>query len=186
MTILTILEFPDPRLRTKARPVKVVDDRIKQLIEDMLETMYDAKGIGLAATQVDVHERVVVMDLSEDRNQPMVFINPEVTVLDDAEAPYDEGCLSVPGYYETVNRPANILLKSLDREGNPFEMKHKFDDFRKTVGSNTGLKSKFKNAWADLKEHPDREANRRILIIIIILLLVFLVIIDFDLSIFFS
>lgn len=123
MTILTILEFPDPRLRTKAKPVKLVDARIKQLVEDMLETMYDAKGIGLAATQVDVHERVVVMDISEERNQPMVFINPEVQVLDDITAPYDEGCLSVPGYYETVNRPANIRLKALDKDGSPFEMK---------------------------------------------------------------
>lgn len=123
MTILTILEFPDPRLRTKAKPVKLVDARIKQLVEDMLETMYDAKGIGLAATQVDVHERVVVMDISEERNQPMVFINPEVQVLDDITAPYDEGCLSVPGYYETVNRPTNIQLKALDKDGSPFEMK---------------------------------------------------------------
>lgn len=123
MTILTILEFPDPRLRTKAKPVKLVDARIKQLVEDMLETMYDAKGIGLAATQVDVHERVVVMDISEERNQPMVFINPEVQVLDDITAPYDEGCLSVPGYYETVNRPTNIRLKALDKDGSPFEMK---------------------------------------------------------------
>ena len=123
MTTLTILEFPDPRLRTKAKLVERVDSRIRQLAEDMLETMYAAKGIGLAATQVNVHERVVVMDLSEERNQPMVFINPEVTVRGDEMAPYDEGCLSVPGFYETVFRPTDVLLKAVDTEGKPFELK---------------------------------------------------------------
>ncbi len=122
MTILNILEFPDPRLRTKARPVANVDDRIRRLIDDMLETMYDANGIGLAATQVNVHERVVVMDLSEERNQPMVFINPEVEVLDDAAREYDEGCLSVPGFYETVKRPEHIRVQALDRDGKPIEL----------------------------------------------------------------
>lgn len=122
MAILNILEFPDPRLRTKAQPVAVVDDRIRQLIDDMLATMYDANGIGLAATQVNVHERVVVMDLSEERNQPMVFINPEVGTLDDATREYDEGCLSVPGFYETVKRPEHIRVRALDRDGKPFEL----------------------------------------------------------------
>lgn len=123
MAILDILEFPDPRLRTKARPVAAVDDSIRQLVDDMLETMYDAKGIGLAATQVNVHKRVVVMDLSEERDQPMVFINPEVEVLDDATRDFDEGCLSVPGFYETVQRPEHIVVRALGRDGNPFELR---------------------------------------------------------------
>ncbi|UTW44521.1 peptide deformylase [bacterium SCSIO 12696] len=122
MAILDILEFPDTRLRTKARPVVNVDDRIRTLIDDMFDTMYDANGIGLAATQVNVHERVVVMDLSEERDQPLVFINPEVTVLEDGTRDYDEGCLSVPGFYETVERPENIKVDALDRDGNPFEL----------------------------------------------------------------
>lgn len=122
MARLTILEFPDSRLRTEAKPVAAVDDRIRQLVDDMLETMYAAKGIGLAATQVNVHERVVVMDLSEAGDEPMVFINPEVDVLDDATCDYDEGCLSVPGFYETVSRPEHVRLRALDRNGDPFEM----------------------------------------------------------------
>ncbi|MDM3870452.1 peptide deformylase [Porticoccus sp. W117] len=122
MAILDILEFPDTRLRTKARPVVAVDDRIRQLVDDMFDTMYDANGIGLAATQVNVHERVVVMDLSEERDQPLVFINPEVEVLDTDTRDYDEGCLSVPGFYETVQRPENIRVKALDRDGNPYEL----------------------------------------------------------------
>ncbi|MGS2723404.1 peptide deformylase [Porticoccus sp. GXU_MW_L64] len=122
MAILDILEFPDTRLRTKARPVVAVDDRIRQLVDDMFDTMYDANGIGLAATQVNVHERVVVMDLSEERDQPLVFINPEVEVLDGDTRDYDEGCLSVPGFYETVQRPENIRVKALDRDGNPYEL----------------------------------------------------------------
>lgn len=122
MAILNILEFPDPRLRTVAHPVSSVDDSIRQLIDDMFETMYDAPGIGLAATQVNVHKQVVVMDISEDNSDPLVFINPEVTVLDDSTMPYDEGCLSVPGFYETVERPARIIVKALDRDGNPFTL----------------------------------------------------------------
>ncbi len=122
MAILNILEFPDPRLRTVAEPVDTVDDNIRQLIDDMFETMYAAPGIGLAATQVNVHKQVVVMDISEEQNDPLVFINPEVTVLDDSTAPYDEGCLSVPGFYETVDRPANIIVKALDRNGEAFTL----------------------------------------------------------------
>lgn len=122
MARLTILEFPDPRLRTRAKPVAVVDDRIRRLIDDMFETMYDAKGIGLAATQINVHERVVVIDLSEDGDQPQVFINPEIEVLDDSTQDYDEGCLSVPGFYEKVTRPEHIHVRALDRDGKPFEM----------------------------------------------------------------
>lgn len=120
MALLEILEFPDPRLRTRARPVDVVSDEIRQLIDDMLETMYDAPGIGLAATQVNVHQRVLVIDISEDGSDPQVFINPEVTVLDPELGEYDEGCLSVPGFYETVNRPRRINVTALDRQGRPF------------------------------------------------------------------
>lgn len=120
MAVLEILEFPDPRLRTRARPVEQVTDATRALIDDMFETMYNAPGIGLAATQVDVHERILVIDLSEDQSQPLVFINPEVTVLDPALGEYDEGCLSVPGFYETVNRPRRVRVSALDRDGEPF------------------------------------------------------------------
>ena len=121
MAILNILEFPDPRLRTLAKPVAVVDDSIRQLIADMLETMYAAPGIGLAATQVDVHLRVVVMDLSEDNDQPRVFINPELEVLTDDLGPYQEGCLSVPGFYEEVDRPLRVRIRALNERGEAFE-----------------------------------------------------------------
>ena len=122
MARLEILEFPDPRLRQRAKPVAVVDDAVRRLIGDMLETMYHAPGVGLAATQVNVHQRVVVIDVSEDQSQPLVFINPEITVLDEAQCEYDEGCLSVPGFYETVVRPEHIRVQALDREGKPFEI----------------------------------------------------------------
>ena len=122
MAILPILEFPDPRLRTRAQPVAAVDDRIRQLVDDMFETMYAAPGIGLAATQVNVHERVVVMDISEDGDQPLVFVNPEVEVIGPDSRDYQEGCLSVPGFYESVARPANIRVRALDRDGKPFEL----------------------------------------------------------------
>ena len=121
MAILPILCYPDPRLHKVARPVQAVDDRIRTLVADMLATMYDAHGIGLAATQVDVHQRLIVMDLSEDQTQPRVFINPEITPLTDEVAPYEEGCLSVPGFYEKVQRPARVRIKALDRDGNTFE-----------------------------------------------------------------
>lgn len=120
MALLPILEFPDPRLRTKAQPVTDVDGRIQKLIDDMLETMYDAPGIGLAASQVDVHEQVIVIDLSETKDQPRVFINPEVEVIEEELGQYDEGCLSVPGFYETVKRPRQVRVKALDRDGTPF------------------------------------------------------------------
>jgi len=122
MAKLTILEFPDPRLRAVAAPVKVVDDSIRQLIDDMFETMYDAPGVGLAGTQVDVHQQVIVIDVSEEKNQPLVFINPAIEVLDDELREYDEGCLSVPGFYEPVSRPARVRVRALDRDGNPFEL----------------------------------------------------------------
>lgn len=120
MAVLEILEFPDPRLRTVAQPVSSVTDKHRQLLDDMLETMYAAPGIGLAATQVNVHERILVIDLSEEQNDPLVFINPEVEILDKELGEYDEGCLSVPGYYETVNRPKRIAVKALDRDGQAF------------------------------------------------------------------
>ena len=122
MAILTILEFPDPRLRTIAKPVDVVDDDLRTLIDDMFETMYAAPGIGLAATQVNVHKRLVVIDLSEDKSEPLVFINPEFEHLTDQVEQYQEGCLSVPGFYENVDRPQKVRIKALGRDGQPFEM----------------------------------------------------------------
>ena len=122
MAILNILEFPDPRLRTIAKPVAVVDDALRQLIDDMFETMYAAPGIGLAATQVNVHKRVVVMDLSEEKNEPRVFINPEIESLTEEVDQYQEGCLSVPGFYENVDRPQKVRIKALDRDGQPYEL----------------------------------------------------------------
>ncbi len=121
MAILKILEFPDPRLRTVAKPVTTVDETIKRLIAVMFDTMKDAQGIGLAASQVDVHLRVIVMNLGEDDIGPRVFINPEIETLDDSIDPYEEGCLSVPGFYEKVDRPAHVMIRALDGEGNAFE-----------------------------------------------------------------
>ena len=123
MAILNILEFPDPRLRTLAKPVPEVTDAIRQLLDDMFETMYDAPGVGLAASQVNIHLRMMVIDVSEDKSQPLVFINPEVTVLDEQCHEYDEGCLSVPGFYETVIRPENISVTALDRNGKSFTLR---------------------------------------------------------------
>jgi len=122
MAKLTILEFPDPRLRTVATPVKTFDVALHKLIDDMFETMYEAPGVGLAATQVDVHKQLIVIDISEEKNQPLVFINPAIEVLGDELSEYDEGCLSVPGFYETVCRPARVKVKALDRNGASFEM----------------------------------------------------------------
>ena len=121
MAILEILEFPDPRLRQVAKPVEQVDDSIRTLVDDMIETMYEANGIGLAATQVNVPKQVVVIDLSEDGDSPMVLINPLFEVLDATLFDYDEGCLSVPGFYETVTRPQKIRLSAMDRDGQAYE-----------------------------------------------------------------
>jgi peptide deformylase len=120
MAIMDILSFPDPRLRTRAAPVESVDDTLRSLIDDLFETMYDAGGIGLAATQVNVHQRLLVMDTSPDRDRPRVYINPEFEILDPALGQYDEGCLSVPGFYETVNRPQRIRVSALGRDGEAF------------------------------------------------------------------
>jgi peptide deformylase len=122
MSILTILEFPDPRLRKKAVPITTFNATLLENIDDMLETMYEAPGIGLAATQVNIHQRLLVIDISEEKNEPMVFINPEITILDPELLIGEEGCLSVPGYYEEVERPGEIHVKALDGEGNEFEL----------------------------------------------------------------
>jgi peptide deformylase len=121
MAILKILHYPDERLHTVAKPVALVDDRIRRLVADMAETMYAAPGIGLAATQVDVHEQVIVIDVSETRDELRVFINPEL-VRAEGEAEYEEGCLSVPGIYDKVKRAARITVRALDQEGRPFTL----------------------------------------------------------------
>ena len=122
MAILQILEFPDPRLRKVAAPVSVFDARLEVLIADMLETMYEAQGIGLAATQVNVHKRLMVLDVSENKDSPQVFINPRFEVMDEELFDYDEGCLSVPGFYETVSRPRTIQARAQDYQGQEFEL----------------------------------------------------------------
>ena len=121
MAKLPILEFPDPRLRTIAKPVAQVDDSLRQLVDDMFETMYAAPGIGLAATQVNVHQQLLVLDVSEDHNQPMVFINPEILHAEGHQV-YQEGCLSVPGIFADVKRAERISVKALDRDGKAFEL----------------------------------------------------------------
>ena len=121
MAILDILHFPDPRLRKHAQPVAVVDDEIRRIVDDMFETMYAAPGIGLAATQVNVQQQIIVIDVSKDRNEPLVLINPEI-VSRDGEEEMEEGCLSVPGYYETVRRAGRVRVRALDRDGQAFEL----------------------------------------------------------------
>jgi peptide deformylase len=122
MAKLTILEYPDPRLRTRAVPVATVDDRVRRLIDDMLETMYAAPGVGLAATQVNVHQRVLVADVSKEQDQPMVFVNPEV-IEREGKTEAEEGCLSVPGIFDKLsNRSARIVVRALGRDGRPFEI----------------------------------------------------------------
>jgi peptide deformylase len=122
MARLSILRYPDPRLHTVARAVVAVDARIQQLVDDMVETMYASDGVGLAATQVDVHERVIVMDTSEQHDQPMVLINPELVWRSEEMLISEEGCLSVPLVYDRVERHAQVKVRALDREGRPFEM----------------------------------------------------------------
>ncbi|MCE0734284.1 peptide deformylase [Halomonas sp. G15] len=122
MAKLPILEYPDERLRNRAAPVETVDDEVRRLVDDMLETMYDARGIGLAATQVDVHRRVIVMDVSDDRTSPLVLINPEVAPIGEEREPMQEGCLSIPEYYADVPRALRVHLKALDRDGQPYEL----------------------------------------------------------------
>ena len=124
MALLNILHFPDERLRTVAKPVEKVTETHRELVKNMLETMYDAPGIGLAATQVNVHERILVVDISEEKNSPLVLINPQI-VAKDGDQTFDEGCLSVPGIYETVHRAEHIKVKCLDEHGNEKEFEAK-------------------------------------------------------------
>ncbi len=122
MTILTVLRFPDERLRTKAKEVTEVNDDIRQIVDDMLETMYDEKGVGLAATQVNIHQRIVVIDVSENGDQPIVLINPEIIEKSDEKVINEEGCLSVPHCYAKVERHSRVTVKALDREGKAFTL----------------------------------------------------------------
>jgi peptide deformylase len=122
MALLDILRYPDPRLHTVAKPVAAVYERIRQLVDNMLDTMYEADGVGLAATQVDVHERVIVMDTSEGRDQPRILINPEILARSEDMMVSDEGCLSVPAIYDKVERHARVTVRALGRDGVPYEL----------------------------------------------------------------
>lgn len=122
MALLPVLCYPDPRLHKRAKPVVKVDERIKAIVKDMAETMYDAPGVGLAATQVDIHEQIIVIDVSDAQNELMVFINPELVWASEEKKSWREGCLSVPEYYDEVDRPANIRVKAIDLHGKPFEL----------------------------------------------------------------
>ena len=122
MAVLSILKFPDPRLHTVAQPVSTFDVALQTTIDDMFETMYSAKGVGLAATQVDIHHRIVVVDTSEERDQPLVFINPEIVAQSVEQKEWEEGCLSVPEIYETVTRPDRVRVRAQDAQGEFFEM----------------------------------------------------------------
>ena len=122
MALLPVLCYPDPRLHKRAKPVDKVDERIKGIVKDMAETMYDAPGVGLAATQVDIHEQIIVIDVSDDQNELMVFINPELVWASEEKKSWREGCLSVPEFYDEVDRPANIRIKAIDLHGKPFEL----------------------------------------------------------------
>jgi peptide deformylase len=123
MTVLTVLHYPDPRLHKVAKPVAVVDERVRKIVADMAETMYEAPGVGLAATQVDIHERIIVIDVSEEQNQLMVFINPELVWASAEKKAWREGCLSVPEFFDEVERPDQIQVRALDVNGKPFEIK---------------------------------------------------------------
>jgi peptide deformylase len=122
MALLNILRYPDPRLHKVAKPVTEFGDRLATLVADMAETMYDAPGVGLAASQVDVHEQLVLVDISETKDDLKVFINPEITWSSEEKQVYDEGCLSVPGIYDGVERPARVKVRALDLQGQPFEL----------------------------------------------------------------
>ena len=122
MALLNVLNYPDPRLHKVAKPVATVDARVKKIVADMAETMYEAPGVGLAATQVDIHERIVVIDVSDDQNELMVFINPEIIWASPEKKTWREGCLSVPEFYDEVERPAQVRVKALDIDGKEFEV----------------------------------------------------------------
>ena len=122
MAVLQILRYPDPRLHQVARPVEIFDDRLRALVRDLAETMYAAPGVGLAATQVDVHERVIVIDVSDAKDQLRVFVNPEIVEASEDRKTYEEGCLSVPGIYDEVERPDRVRVRAFDEHGKAFEL----------------------------------------------------------------
>jgi len=122
MALLNILRYPDPRLHKVAKPVTEFGDRLHQLVADMAETMYEAPGVGLAATQIDVHERLVVIDITETKDDLMVFVNPEIVWASEEKQVYDEGCLSVPGIYDGVERPSRVKVRAVDQHNKPFEV----------------------------------------------------------------
>lgn len=175
MPILNILRYPDPRLHKIAKPITVFDERLKQLAADMAETMYDAPGVGLAASQVDVHEQLVVIDTSEDNSDLRVFINPEIIWESAERKVYDEGCLSVPGIYDGVERPAEVKVRALDIDGKPFEMhadgllavciQHEMDHLKGKVFveylsplKRNRIKTKM---LKEEREHKQKSSNRR-------------------------
>ena len=179
MTTLDILHFPDPRLRNVAQPVEQVDDEIRQLVDDMLETMYVAPGIGLAATQVNIDKRVVVIDVSEEKDQPLCLINPEIIQLEGIEE-MEEGCLSVPGIYETVQRADKIRFRALDRDGNAYEsetdgllavcVQHEIDhldgklfvDYLSQL-KRTRIRKKLEKEQRQIPLDPGRQASNRVI-----------------------
>jgi peptide deformylase len=179
MTTLDILHFPDPRLRNVAQPVEQVDDEIRRLVDDMLETMYAAPGIGLAATQVNIDKRVVVIDVSEENDQPLCLINPEILHLEGIEE-MEEGCLSVPGIYETVQRADKIRFRALDRDGNTCEsetdgllavcIQHEIDhldgklfvDYLSQL-KRTRIRKKLEKEQRQIPSDPGRQASNRVI-----------------------
>ena len=179
MTTLVILSFPDPRLRNVAQPVERVDDEIRRLVDDMLETMYAAPGIGLAATQVNIDKRVVVIDVSEKKDQPLCLINPEILQLEGIEE-MEEGCLSVPGVYETVQRAEKISFRALDLDGNAYEseadgllavcIQHEIDhldgklfvDYLSQL-KRTRIRKKLEKEQRQTPSDPDRQASKRVI-----------------------
>ncbi len=176
MAILEILRFPDPRLRNEAKPVAEVDAAVRQLVEDMFETMYEAPGIGLAATQVNVAQRIVVIDISDEHDEPLCLINPEILERE-GEEQMEEGCLSVPGYFEKVTRAERVKVRALDREGKPFELdadgllavciQHEIDhlDGKLFVDYLSNLKRQRirKKLEKEARQRPDESDSRRVI-----------------------
>ena len=172
MALLPILRYPDPRLHTVAAPVAEVDDAVRQLADDMLQTMYEAEGVGLAATQVDVHRRVIVMDTSEDRDDPLVLINPEIVWASDDMVVGQEGCLSVPTVYDDVRRHARVRVRALGRDGQPYEfeaeglkavcVQHEMDHLRgKVFVEYLSLLKRDRIKTKMLKKTRDEQGGRR-------------------------
>ncbi len=176
MAILEILRFPDPRLRNEARPVAEVDAAVRQLVDDMFETMYEAPGIGLAATQVNVAQRIVVIDISEEHDEPLCFINPEILERE-GEEQMEEGCLSVPGFFESVTRAERVKVRALDCDGKPFELdadgllavciQHEIDhlDGKLFVDYLSNLKRQRirKKLEKEARQRTDESASRRVI-----------------------